>query len=122
MTLDRHNGSTPYAALGGGCLSLKSELFCFGLARHGTLLRVMNYEGVPFLSPDRHAQRSGGLQLGLPRTGRAASSSKKSELFCLGLTAGVLAELATSIFQIRTERFILVVLGPPAFGDPISES
>src|ERR1700694_5274325 len=27
-----------------------------------------------------------------------------------------------SIFQIRTERFILGVLGPLAFGDPISES
>src|ERR1700687_5690955 len=32
------------------------------------------------------------------------------------------AALGHSIFQIRTERFILGVLGPLAFGDPISES
>jgi hypothetical protein len=34
----------------------------------------------------------------------------------------MLSELEQSIFQIRTERFILGVLGPLAFGDPISES
>jgi hypothetical protein len=36
--------------------------------------------------------------------------------------AATVAELGHLIFQIRTEPFILGVLGPLAFGDPISES
>src|ERR1700760_3536945 len=34
----------------------------------------------------------------------------------------MLAELSRHIFQIWAERFILSVLGPSAFGDPVSES